>query len=69
MEEWSCMTSNLKDLDKEFTALCRIRAVSYEEIAARQRVLYSTCASQSDSETIECALLSEDPRCTAEMCN
>ena len=69
MEEWACMTSTLKDLDREFTALCRSRSVGYEEIAARQRALYSACASEPKAETIECTLLSEDALCTARTCD
>ena len=68
MEEWSCMASVLKSLDTEFTALCRSRSVDYEEIAARQRSLYSNCVSQPKAETIECGLLSEDSGCLVERC-
>ena len=68
MEEWSCMASVLKSLDTEFTALCRSRSVAYQEIAARQRSLYSDCVSRPKAETVECGLLSEDARCLAERC-
>ena len=68
MEEWSCMTSALKELDEEFTALCRSTSVGYSEIAARQRTLYSDCSPGLDAETIDCTILSEDGECAARVC-
>ena len=63
------MASVLKSLDAECTALCRSRSVAYQEIAARQRSLYSDCVSRPKVETVECGLLSEDARCLAERCS
>lgn len=68
LEDWSCMAGALKELDLEFTALCRTRAVAFEEIASRQRELYRGCLGAPRAEVVECAVLSEDVRCLQAAC-
>jgi len=43
MEEWRCMAKALASIDKDLTASCTERVVSYSEFQDEQRARYSTC--------------------------
>jgi hypothetical protein len=69
MEEWTCMARALQKLDTEFTGRCKTLSVPFREISDRQRILYTDCLGPSKSETVECAVLSSDPRCSTSRCS
>jgi len=68
-EEWTCMARALQELDTEFTGRCKTLSVPFREISDRQRILYTDCLGPSKSETVECAVLSSDPRCATSRCS
>ena len=68
MDQWYSMARALQALDKEFTARCKVDSVSLSRIEKRQRELYTAGSEPPQNDTIECALLSTDGSCMAEVC-
>jgi len=69
IEQWKCLASELKALDKEMTKRCKEQPQSLETIEARQTELYRTCLPPSDEKIASCSLLSSDRTCLTDLCN
>jgi hypothetical protein len=66
--EWSCLTSALKGLDRDFTQRCRAGDVELEEILEDQTVRYAGCLAPAAAEAASCAALSDDWICVEAQC-